>query len=96
MDAALKKCGRDENGRFRWFFFFIIILTKVTTIHAKYISIFYSSIALIVDSMTILESAMNILCYWFPVASSPSWPAAHHDASAPRRSAYPRHPDHRL
>ena len=92
MDAALKKCGRDENGCFR-FFCFIIILT---TIHAKYISIFYSSIALIVDSMTILERAMNILCYWFPVASSPSWPAAHHDASAPRRSAYPRHPDHRL
>ena len=37
-------------------FFYIIILT---TIHGKYISIFYSSIALIVDSMTILERAMK-------------------------------------
>ena len=95
MDAVLKKCGRDENGCFV-FFFSLLLFSQGTTIHAKYISIFYSSIALIVDSITILERAMNILCYWFPVASSLSWPAARHDASAPQRSAYPRQPAHRL
>ena len=58
MDAVLKKCGRDENGCFV-FFFSLLLFSQVTTIHAKYISIFYSSIALIVDTMTILERAMK-------------------------------------
>ena len=57
MDAVLKNV--DGMKMVVSCFFSLLLFTKVTTIHAKYISIFYSSIALIVDTMTILERAMK-------------------------------------